>query len=37
MAEDVQRYADAGIDRHLLKPVGVRGLDDELKRVGAVN
>ena len=33
MTEDVQRCADAGIDRHLLKPVGAAQLDTEMRHL----
>jgi CheY-like chemotaxis protein len=33
MTADLQRCADAGIDRHLLKPVGVMELNTEMERV----
>ena len=33
MTADLQRCADAGIDRHLLKPVGVAELNTEMERV----
>ena len=33
MTADLQRCADAGIDRHLLKPVGVAELNSEMERV----
>ena len=33
MEEDVQRCAEAGIDRHLLKPVGVRELDASIRNL----
>ena len=33
MTDDVQRCADAGVDRHLLKPVGAAQLDTEMRRL----
>jgi CheY-like chemotaxis protein len=33
MTSDLRRCADAGIDRHLLKPVGVAELNAEMERV----